>query len=191
MFEPAFVFRLVGEEVGVGRQRGRDEVDEVITGDVVVRLIVREELRVGALAVGRDELRHVKRIADPVERRGRAQHRALGAVLHRDVLADNLAGLAIKPFAFFGGFDAFGQANKQTAMKLSLQLQQRRRYRRLCHQTMPGRCTDAALLKNRDKITQLTCIHSYYLYQQQVVYDLTLYAAFIRWQSQSLRQDQS
>ena len=42
----------------------------MIAGDVGVFPVVREELRVGALAVQRDESRRIERIADPVERRG-------------------------------------------------------------------------------------------------------------------------
>src|SRR4029453_8612231 len=67
--EPALVLRLVVHEIRVERQRGSDEIEEVIADDVRVLLIVREELLIAALTMQRDELRDVKRISHPVERR--------------------------------------------------------------------------------------------------------------------------
>ena len=81
--EPALVLRLVVQEIGVERQRGGDEIEEVIADDVGVLLIVREELLVAALAMQRDELRDVERIPHPVERRRLPEHRAAAAVDHR------------------------------------------------------------------------------------------------------------
>ena len=81
--QPALVLRLVVDEIGVERQRGGDQVEEVIADDVGVLLVVREELLVAVLAVQRDELRDVERIAHPVERRRRPEHRAAAAIDHR------------------------------------------------------------------------------------------------------------
>ena len=81
--DPASILRLAGHEVGVGRQRRRDEIEEVVADDVGVFLVVLEELLIRVLAVQRDEAGRVERIADPVERRGLAQQRAAAAVDHR------------------------------------------------------------------------------------------------------------
>ena len=87
--DPSLVARFVREKIGVGRQHRRHEVDKMIADDLGVVAIVVEKLRVGALAVTKLEAVRVKRVADPIERRCRSQHRTITTVLQR---ADDFHG---------------------------------------------------------------------------------------------------
>ena len=87
--DPLLVLGRAVQQVGVGRQRRRDQIQEVIADDVAVLLVVRQELLERRLAVQRVEPLDVERIADPVERRRLPQHRPAAAVLHA---ADDLVG---------------------------------------------------------------------------------------------------
>ena len=64
------------------RQRRRDQIQEVIAGDVAVFLVVGEELLEGRFAVQRVETLDIERIAHPVDGRRLPQHRSPAAVLH-------------------------------------------------------------------------------------------------------------